>query len=59
MLAVARALVVNPRRLLLDEPREGLAPIIVQDLMGVLRNLVSEGGMAVILAEQHARSRCR
>ena len=55
MLASARALVVNPRLLLLDEPMEGLAPIIVQDLMGVLRNLVREGGMAVILVEQHAK----
>ena len=55
MLAIARALVVNPRLLLLDEPMEGLAPIIVQDLMRVLRDLVNEGGMAVILVEQHAK----
>ncbi|HKU87675.1 MAG TPA: ABC transporter ATP-binding protein [Casimicrobiaceae bacterium] len=55
MLAIARALVVNPRLLLLDEPMEGLAPIIVQDLMRVLRDLVSAGGMAVILVEQHAK----
>ena len=55
MLAIARALVVNPRLLLLDEPMEGLAPIIVQDLMRVIRDLVREGGMAVILVEQHAK----
>ena len=55
MLAIARALVVNPRLLLLDEPMEGLAPIIVQDLMRVLRDLVNEGGMAVLLVEQHAK----
>ena len=41
--------------LLLDEPMEGLAPIIVQDLMKVIRNLVSEGGMAVVVVEQHAK----
>src|SRR5919204_1628171 len=55
MLAIARALMVNPRALLLDEPMEGLAPIIVQELMGVIDDLVSEGGMAVIIVEQHAR----
>ena len=55
MLAIARALVVNPRLLLLDEPMEGLAPIIVQDLMRVIRDLVSEGGMAVVIVEQHAK----
>jgi branched-chain amino acid transport system ATP-binding protein len=55
MLAIARALTVNPRLLLLDEPMEGLAPIIVQELMGVIDDLVSGGGMAVIIVEQHAR----
>jgi len=55
MLAIARALVVNPSLLLLDEPMEGLAPIIVQDLMKVIRNLVAEGGMAVVVVEQHAK----
>jgi len=55
MLAIARALVLNPRLLLLDEPMEGLAPIIVQELMKVIGELVSVGGMAVIVVEQHAR----
>ena len=54
MLAIARALVVNPRLLLLDEPMEGLAPIVVQELSAALRALVEEGGMAVVLVEQHA-----
>ncbi len=55
MLAIARALMVNPSLLLLDEPMEGLAPIIVQELMGVIRELVEDGGMAVIVVEQHAK----
>jgi branched-chain amino acid transport system ATP-binding protein len=55
MLAIARALMVNPSLLLLDEPMEGLAPIIVQELMGVIDDLVSAGGMGLIVVEQHAR----
>jgi branched-chain amino acid transport system ATP-binding protein len=49
MLAVARALMTNPALLLLDEPLEGLAPIIVEELVRSLRNL----DMATILVEQH------
>jgi len=55
MLAIARALMVNPQLLLLDEPMEGLAPIVVQELMAALRRLLAEGNMAVIVVEQHAR----
>ena len=54
MLAIARALMVNPQLLLLDEPLEGLAPLIVRELMAVVGELAKEG-MTVILAEQHAR----
>jgi branched-chain amino acid transport system ATP-binding protein len=55
MVAIARALMVNPSLLLLDEPMEGLAPIIVQELMVVIRKLVEDGGMAIIIVEQHAK----
>ena len=54
MLAIARALVTNPALLLLDEPMEGLAPIIVQQLTEVLRALTNTGTMAIVLVEQHA-----
>jgi branched-chain amino acid transport system ATP-binding protein len=47
--------VTNPRLLLLDEPMEGLAPIVVQELAGVLRGLASGGSMAIIVVEQHAQ----
>jgi branched-chain amino acid transport system ATP-binding protein len=50
MLAIARALMTNPELLLLDEPLEGLAPIIVEELESSLKNLQ---GMAMLLVEQH------
>ncbi len=55
MLAIARALVLNPRILLLDEPLEGLAPIIVEELLAALRKIIREEGMAAIVVEQKAR----
>jgi branched-chain amino acid transport system ATP-binding protein len=55
MLAVGRALVLNPRVLLLDEPLEGLAPIIVDELLGALRRIIRDEGMSAILVEQNAK----
>src|SRR5215472_4546513 len=55
MLAIGRALIVNPRIILLDEPLEGLAPIIVEELLGVLRKVIREEGMSAIVVEQKAR----
>jgi branched-chain amino acid transport system ATP-binding protein len=54
MLAMGRALMLNPRLLLLDEPLEGLAPLIVLELLGIIAQVVREGSMAVIVVEQHA-----
>jgi branched-chain amino acid transport system ATP-binding protein len=54
MLATARALMTNPALLLLDEPLEGLAPIIVEELTAAIRRLTADEGTAFILVEQHA-----
>ncbi|MGR9355894.1 ABC transporter ATP-binding protein [Rhizobium leguminosarum] len=55
MLSIARALVLNPRILLLDEPTEGLAPIIVEELLLAIRRIVRDEGLAAIIVEQHAQ----
>jgi branched-chain amino acid transport system ATP-binding protein len=54
MLATARALMTNPSLLLLDEPLEGLAPIIVEELARALKRMMADEGTAVLLVEQHA-----
>jgi branched-chain amino acid transport system ATP-binding protein len=55
MLSIARALMLNPELLVLDEPSEGLAPLIVEEIVEVLRGLKGEG-LAVLLVEQNLRA---
>lgn len=54
MLTIARTLMTNPAVLLLDEPLEGLAPIIVEELTGAIRKMADDEGIALVLVEQHA-----
>jgi branched-chain amino acid transport system ATP-binding protein len=56
MLSIGRALVGRPRALLLDEPSLGLAPVLVAQIMGLVRRLADTLGLAVLLVEQNARS---
>jgi len=55
MLSIARALLTNPSVLLMDEPTEGLAPVIVESLTAVLARLRGEGGLSIVLVEQNSR----
>jgi branched-chain amino acid transport system ATP-binding protein len=56
MLSIGRALAPRPRALLLDEPSLGLAPLLVAQIMGLIRRLADTFGLAVVLVEQNARS---
>jgi branched-chain amino acid transport system ATP-binding protein len=56
MLSIGRALVGRPRALLLDEPSLGLAPLLVAQIMGLVRRLADTLGLAILLVEQNARS---
>ena len=56
MLSIGRALMARPSALLLDEPSLGLAPVLVAQIMGLVRKLADTLGLAVLLVEQNARS---
>ena len=53
MLAIARALVASPTLLMIDELSLGLAPVVVEELIGLIRRLIAERGISVVLVEQH------
>src|SRR5437667_442771 len=55
MLAIGRAVMGLPRLLLLDEPSLGLAPVVVQQIFGVIESITQERGVTVLLVEQNAR----
>ena len=54
MLAIARALMLSPKLLLLDEPSFGLAPLVVQEIFRILRRINEDDGVSVLLVEQNA-----
>ena len=55
MLSIARALIGNPTVLLMDEPSEGLAPVIVEELARAVKRLTQDGGLSLVLVEQNSR----
>ena len=55
MLSIARALLTNPSVLLMDEPTEGLAPVLVEALAAALARLRAEGALSIVLVEQNSR----
>ena len=59
MLAIGRTLMTNPRLLLLDEPFEGLAPVIVDEIEDTMANLRQRFGFAIAIVEQHAEDTLR
>jgi branched-chain amino acid transport system ATP-binding protein len=56
MVAVARGIIQNPKLLILDEPTEGLAPAIVQDIVAMIRTIKEQGNTAILLVEQDVRT---
>ena len=55
MLATARGLMTNPDLLLMDEPSEGLAPLVVEELAGAMRRLAAADGLTLVVVEQNLR----
>jgi branched-chain amino acid transport system ATP-binding protein len=56
MVAIGRALMAGPKLLALDEPSLGLSPLLVTEMMGVLKRICSDWGLSLLLVEQNARA---